>query len=109
MYCKQCPEATFPFVSSYSNDLGLLKVNPLTVHIFSVEGISTQLLDMCMTRGCTAEDIFGKMDETLLNKCVSVGVDNTSVNLGKRKSIMTKALMADPVTLCITLHCMQCR
>ena len=69
-----------------SNDMGLLKMNPLTFRIFSAESISTQLLDMCMPRGGTAKDILGKMNETLQrfaiswSKCVSFGVDNTSVN-----------------------------
>ena len=93
-----------------SNDSGLLKMNPLTVRIFSVEGISTQLLDMCMTRGGTAENLFGKMDETLQrfaiswSKCISVGVDNTSVNLGKRKSIMTKVKEKNVGDFCVDIY-----
>ena len=47
------------------NDLELLKMNPLTVRTFTADGVYTQLLDMCMTRGSTSEDIFRKMDETL--------------------------------------------
>lgn len=85
-----------------SNDTGLQKMNPLTVRIFTNDGISTQLLDMCMTRGASAADIFGKMDETLQqnaipwDNCVSVGVDNTSVNLGRRNSIMTRVHEKNP-------------
>lgn len=51
-----------------------------------------------MTRGSTSEDIFRKMDETLQkygiswDNCISVGVDSTSANLGRSKSVMTKAL-----------------
>lgn len=77
-------------------------MNPLTVRIFTSSGVSTQLLDMCMTRGSTATDIFGKMDEVLQHhgvcweNCVSVGVDNTSVNLGKRNSIMTRVKEKNP-------------
>ena len=65
-----------------SNDTGLLKMNPLTVCLFTPSGVSVQLLDMCMTRGSTAADIFAKMDETLQqfgvcwSNCVSAGVDN---------------------------------
>ena len=46
----------------------------------------------------TAECIFSKMNEVLegcgvsWDNCVGVGVDNTSVNLGKRNSIMTRVL-----------------
>ena len=85
-----------------SNDTGLKKMNPLTVRIFTPHGVSTQLLDMCMTRGSAAADIFGKMDETLQqygiswNNCVSVGEDNTSVNLGRRNSIMTRLTEKNP-------------
>ena len=85
-----------------SSDTGLKKMNPLTVRIFTPHGVSTQLLDMCMTRGSTAADIFGKMDETLQHhgiswdNCVSIGVDNTSVNLGRRNSIMTRVTQKNP-------------
>ena len=45
-----------------SNDTGLLKMNPLTARIFTSDGVSTQLLDMCMTSEATAQDIFGKIE-----------------------------------------------
>lgn len=57
---------------------------------------------MWMTRGSTAADIFVKMDETLQqfgvcwSNCVSAGVDNTSVNLGKRNSIMSRVTKKNP-------------
>ena len=44
----------------------------------------------------TAESIFSKMNEVfednqiLWKHCVGVGVDNTSVNVGKNNSIMTR-------------------
>ena len=85
-----------------SNNTGLQKMNPLTVRIFTNDGILTQLLDMCMTRGASAADIFSKMDETLQQNaipwenCVSVGLDNTSVNLGRRNSIMTRVHEKNP-------------
>jgi len=90
-----------------SNDTDWLKMNPLTVCLFTPSGVYVQLLDMCitrgssssltcMTRGSTVADIFAKVDETLQqfgvgwSNCVSAGVDNTSVNLGIRNSIMTR-------------------
>lgn len=99
------------------NDTGLLMMNPLTVHIFTADGMTTQLLDMCITTGSPSEDTFCKIDETLQkfgiswDKCISVGADNTSVNLGQRKSVMTTVLermqlsssMAALVTSYITL------
>ena len=56
----------------------------------------TQLLDMCLTTGSTAEAIYTKLNEALMNfgidrkKCVAFGVDNTRVNLGKKNSIKTR-------------------
>ena len=103
-----------------SNDSGLMKMNPLTVQIFTFGGVSTQQLDMCMTRGSTAADIFGKMDQVLQQhgvyweNCVSVGVDNASVNLGKRNSIMTRAKEKNPAIFfsgcpCHIVHNIACK
>ena len=88
--------------------------------------VTTQLLDMCLTTGtiipininsamytkmmftftgqqsATAEAIFTKMDDVLQGNqipwtnCVGAGVDNTSVNIGKRNSIMTRVLQQNP-------------
>ena len=50
----------------------------------------------------TSESIFSKMVETLQDhgvpwhNCVGVGVDNTSVNPGKRNSIMTRVVQKHP-------------
>ena len=61
-----------------------------------------QLLDMCMTDESTAHAIFSKIDATLKqnnvpwNNCVSIGMDNTSVNVGRRNSIMTKVQVVSP-------------
>ena len=58
--------------------------------------VMTQLLDMCLTTGSTAEAIYTKLNEALMNfgidrkKCVAFGVDNTRVNLGKKNSIKTR-------------------
>lgn len=84
-----------------SNGTGLLKMNPLTVRIFDLTRtkVDTRFLDMCTTSGvnsATAESIFSKMNEVLVRhnvpwiNCVGVGVDNTSVNMGKSNSIMTR-------------------
>ena len=87
-----------------SNDSGLLKMYPLTVRVFTNDGISTQRLDMCMTKSSTAQHIFSKMDETLQKygisweHCVSVGLDNTSVNLGKHNSVMTRVVAKNQAT-----------
>ena len=90
----------FSLLVDGSNDTGLEKLNPLTVKIFDATNrqVCTGLLDMCTTSGpnCgTALAIFNKINSVLeqynipWERCVSFGVDNTSVNLGKHHSIMT--------------------
>ena len=65
----------------------------MTVKIFDVNGVTHKFLDMCTTTGraaATAETIFNKIDSVLLKhkitwkNCVSLSVDNTSVNIGIR-------------------------
>jgi hypothetical protein len=63
---------------------------------------TTQFLDMCMSYLSTAEGIFCKMKEVLdkhnimWDNCVVVGLDNTSVNLGRRNSIKTRIESKNP-------------
>lgn len=59
-----------------------------------------------MTRGATYEANFRKVDEALQkygiswgNTGINVGVDNTSVNLSKRKWVMTKVLEKNPAVV----------
>lgn len=112
-----------------SNDTGTEKMNPMTIRYFSNDqgAVVTHFLDMCTTNGecnnnfannyftCitagTAESIFSKMDETLKSNdipwhnCVGLGVDNTSVNLGKRNSIMTRVLAQNPAVFFMGRPC----
>ena len=59
----------------------------------------------------TAESIFAAMNTALESNditwcnCVGVSVDNTSVNLGKRKSIMTRAVSQNPATYFMGCPC----
>lgn len=59
----------------------------------------------------SAESIFSKMDEALQSNgvswqnCVGVGVDNTSVNLGKRNSIMTRVVQKNPAAFFMGCPC----
>ena len=94
----------FSLATDGSNDSGLQKMNPLTVRIYDADRgrVMTQLLDMCLTTGSTAEAIYTKINEALMkfgvdwNKCVAFGVDNTSVNIGKRNSIKTRVQQQNP-------------
>ena len=99
-----------------SNDNGLSKMNPLTVRIFDINRgrVETRFLDMCTTRGtnaATAETIFSKMDEIIKSyniswlNCVGVGVDNTSVNIGRCNSIMTRVHQVNPLVYFMGCPC----
>lgn len=90
-----------------SNDVGLNKMNPLTVRIFDAETsrIITQFLDMCTTSSATAQAIYdvvdGKLAELLGTEnpwklCTCVGVDNTSVNIGVHNSLKSRVLQRNP-------------
>ena len=79
------------------------KLNPLTVKVYdhSRRQVVTHLLDMCTTSGrdCgTSLAIFTKISSILQDNsipwgnCVGFGVDNTSVNVGKHNSIMSRVL-----------------
>ena len=91
----------FSLLVDGSNDVGVEKLNPLTVRIYdnSSRQVITHLLDMCTTTGrnCgTADAIFTKINAVLQSfhipwsNCIGFGVDNTSVNVGIRNSIMTR-------------------
>ena len=91
----------FSLMIDGSNDSGLEKMNPITVRVYDINHsrIVTSFLDMCPTSSTTAEAIFTSMDRRLcellevenpLLNCTSVGVDNTSVNIGVRNSLKTQ-------------------
>ena len=94
----------FSLATDGSNDSGLQKMNPLTVRIYDADRVRvmTQLLDMCLTTGSAAEAICTKINEALVkfgvdwNKCVAFGVDNSSVNIGKRNLIKTRVQQQNP-------------
>ena len=75
----------FSLATDGSNDSGLQKMNPLTLMIFDVNRgmVITQLLVMCLTSASTAESIYGKINDTLMqfgidwNYSVAFSVDNT--------------------------------
>ena len=90
-----------------SNDTGLQKMNPTTVRIYDVDRnkVVTRFLDMCTSTTATAEGIYGALDSKLVqflgcanpwSMCTSIGVDNTSVNIGIRDSLMTRILQCNP-------------
>lgn len=100
--------APFAIAIDGSSDFSVEKMNPLTVRIFdkSHQGVSTQFLDMCMSSSSTAEGIFAKMENSLSkHNCVSIGVDNTSVNMGSRNSIKTRIVQKNPAVYVMGCPC----
>lgn len=84
---------------------GREKMNPLTVKLWSSQGVIQRFLDMGLTSGTscgTAEAIFNKMNEVLEGhsipwaNCVALAVDNASVNLGTRNSMKSRVLNQHP-------------
>ena len=96
-----------------SSDTGIEKMNPLTVRVFDKTRhvVTTQFLDMCLSSSSTAEGIFGKIDDVLSkhgiswSKCVGIGLDNTSVNMGCRNSIKTRIVQKNPAVYVMGCPC----
>ena len=87
-------------IVSMKNGPYALDTNGSNDEVFNTkkQKVSTQLLDMCGTKKGDAETLFSTIDETLSkvgvswDNCVDIGMDNTSVNLGRNNSIMTRVL-----------------
>ena len=99
----------FPFsmVLDASNDTGLYKMFPITVHIFDMNfgRVMTKFYDINYMKGrdaSPAQALFQSADDILAkngvqwNNCTSLGLDNTNTNIGNRNSIKTKALDKNP-------------
>ena len=67
--------------------------------------VVNQILEMCLSSFSDADGIFAAIDKAFANngilwdKCISLGVDNTSVNIGKHHSLITKAREKNDVIL----------
>ena len=61
---QKCP---FSLGKDGSNDNGMLKMNPLTVQIFDINlgKVKTSLLEMCISKGGTAEELFTSIDSCM--------------------------------------------
>ena len=98
---QQMKDGPFSISIDGSNDSGKEKMNPMTVKVFDVNKIKHKFFDMCTTSGTdagTAEVIFNKMESVLhqsgisWKNCVSLSVDNASVNMGRRNSLSSRVL-----------------
>ena len=96
---RQMNSGPYSLGTNGSNDKsGIKKVNPVLIRLFDDNKGKAQLLDMGACKEGTAEVLFNNIDSILRkNKvdweyCVAVGLDNTSVNVGKKNFIMTRVL-----------------
>ena len=82
-----------------SNDQGLQKMNPVTVRLFDINQhkVVTKFFDMCPSTSSTAVGIFNAINASVTkndltwDNCVSLAVDNTSVNVGRNNSVIVEA------------------
>ena len=104
----------YSLLTDGSNDVGLDKMNPVTVRIFDIGlgEVESRFLDMCATKGtdsATAAAIFNKVDGVVTShnipwsNCVGFGVDNTSLNVGIRNSIYSRVILKNPA--CYFMGC----
>ena len=84
-----------------SSDSDLEKMNPITVRIYdsSVPRIVTRFLDMCTCSRGTTGALFTALDSKLAElldsdipwiRCTSLGVNNTSINIGNGNSLKSR-------------------
>ena len=89
----------FSLSTDGSNDQNLEKMNPVTVLIFDTNHhkVVTKFLDMCLGKSSTSAGIFCSIDSAMTkyeipwSNCIASGVDNTSVNVGRHKSLIVEA------------------
>ena len=92
-------ENCFSICTDGSNDKNLNKINPVTVRLFDINQhkVVTKFLDICLTQSSTDVAIFSSINDAFTRNgvsrehCVSLGVDNTSVNVGKHNSLIVEA------------------
>jgi len=59
-------KSPFSLATDGSNDNGMLKMNPLAVRIFDINlGKVKTSLDMCVSKGGTAEELFMTIDNCM--------------------------------------------
>ena len=97
----------FSIMTDGSNDTGMAKMYPITVHIYDVEfeRVMTKFFDINLIEGRssgTAATIFEHVDavfekyEIHWNSVTGLGVENTNVNIGEHDSIKSRVLEKEP-------------
>ena len=79
--------SVFSLSTDGSNDQNPEKINPVTVCILAINQhkVVTEFLDMCLSKSSTPAGVIP------WSNCISFGVDNTSVNVGRDKSLIVEA------------------
>lgn len=97
----QMRESFFSISTDGSNDQNLEKMNLETVRLF----------DMRLSRASTTAAIFSSIDDAFVandvswDNCVSLRVDNTSVNVGKHRSLFVEAKKLNPHIMLMGCPC----
>ena len=95
---EEMRQSLFSLSTDGSNNQNLEKMNPVTVQIYDVNQhkVVAKFLDMCLTKSSTSASIFSSIDLVLSkyeipwSTCIALWVDNTSVNVGKHKSLIVE-------------------
>ena len=79
--------SVFSLSTDESNDQNLEKINPVTVRILGINQhkVVMEFLDMCLSKFSTPAGVIP------WSNCIAFGVDNTSVNVGRHKSLIVEA------------------
>ena len=89
----------FSIATDGNNYQKLKKMNPVTLRIFdrNQHKVVTKFFDMCKSREANAKEIFKSIDTAMSkcnvswDKCVSVGLGNTYVNVGSHNSVIVNS------------------
>ena len=95
----QMKKSCYSIATDGSNDQGLQKMNPVMVQLFDINQhkVVTKFFDMCPSTSSTAVGIFNAINASMTkndltwDNCVSLAVDNTSVNIGRNNSVIVEA------------------
>ena len=106
-------EDCYSIITDGSNDQELKKMNPVTVRLFGINQhmVVNRFLEMCLSSSFDADGRFATIDKAFDNngiqwdKCISLGVDNTSVNIGKHHFLITKAREKNDETILMGCPC----
>ena len=88
----------FSLSTDRSNNQNLEKINPVTVQIYNINQhkMLTKVLDMCLRKSSTSVSIFSSVNLVMSkykipwSNCIALGVNNTSVNVGKHKPLIVE-------------------